>query len=84
MTEDFDHIDKLFKSEIQKYGEMPSPGVWENIDKNLDKRNIIHIKRKYANLKRVAFLALLVVGIRIYDLHSRGSMIMEKANEANE
>ncbi|MFN8252722.1 MAG: hypothetical protein U0V75_12695 [Ferruginibacter sp.] len=74
MSENLHDIDKLFRDAIEDHGEMPSGKVWEGIDAGLDKSNVVHIKRKYDNLKRIAAILLLlllsVVGYEIFKTNS--------------
>jgi Outer membrane protein beta-barrel domain len=53
---------------------MPDGKVWDAIDNNLDKSNVIQIKRKYNNLKRLAVaLLLLLLGTIAYEIQSKKS-----------
>jgi len=71
MTEDLHNIDKLFKSAIDGHEEVPPSANWKAIDKELDKSNIVSIKKKYADLKKlVVVLLLLLVGVIAYEWHS--------------
>ena len=72
MSENLHDIDKLFKDGIEGHEEMPSGKVWDTIDNNLDKSNIIQIKRKYNNLKRLAIaLLLLLLGTVVYEIQTK-------------
>src|SRR5438045_375784 len=72
MSENLHDIDKLFKDSIEGHEEMPSDKVWDAIDNNLDKTNVIQIKRKYNNLKRLAVaLLLLLLGTVVYEIQSK-------------
>jgi hypothetical protein len=74
MEENLHDIDKLFRDAIEGQEEMPSGKVWDAIDHNLDKSNVIQIKRKYNNLKRLAVaLLLLLSGTVIYEIQSKKS-----------
>ncbi|MGC4104535.1 hypothetical protein [Ferruginibacter sp.] len=91
MSENLHDIDKLFRDAIDEHQEMPSGKVWDAIDNNLDKSNIIQIKRKYNNLKRLAIaLLLLLTGTIIYEIESKktgGETIVQndgKNNPANQ
>jgi hypothetical protein len=70
MSENLHDIDKLFRDGIESHEEMPEEKLWEGIDASLDKSNVVDIRRKYNNLKRVAALLLLmllsVVGYEIF------------------
>lgn len=72
MSENLHDIDKLFKDSIEGHEEMPSEKVWDAIDNNLDKTNVIQIRRKYNNLKRLAVaLLLLLLGTIVYEIQSK-------------
>ncbi len=68
MDRNLPDIEKLFKSALQDEEEMPAPEVWQAIDNNLDKDNIVSIKKKYENVKKVAFLlSFMLLGLSIYE-----------------
>jgi Outer membrane protein beta-barrel domain len=74
MSENLHDIDKLFRDSIEAHEEMPDGKVWDAIDNNLDKSNVIQIKRKYNNLKRLAVaLLLLLLGTIAYEIQSKKS-----------
>ena len=74
MSENLHDIDKLFKDSIDGHEDMPSEKVWDTIDNNLDKNNVIQIKRKYNNLKRLAIaLLLLLLGTIVYEIQSKNT-----------
>ena len=79
MSENLHDIDKLFRDAIEGHEEMPGVKVWEGVDAGLDKSNVVHINRKYNNLKRVAAVLLLlllsVVGYEIFKSKSGGEDI---------
>lgn len=70
MSENLHDIDKLFRDAIERHEDMPSEKLWDAVDAGLDKSNVVHIKRKYNNLKRIAavlvLLLLSVVGYEIF------------------
>ncbi|HUZ59718.1 MAG TPA: outer membrane beta-barrel protein [Hanamia sp.] len=69
MNENLHNIDKLFKNAIEKLEEEPSSKVWEDIDKNLDKKSVVSISKKYHKLKLVAsFLLIFSLGMAMYIL----------------
>lgn len=76
MSENLHDIDKLFRDGIEAHEDMPSAKVWEAVDAGLDKNNVVHIKRKYNNLKRIAAILLLlllsVVGYEIFKTKTSG------------
>lgn len=72
MSENLHDIDKLFRDSLEGHEEMPSDKVWDALDNNLDKNNVIHIRRKYNNLKRIAIaLLLLLLGTIVYEIQSK-------------
>ena len=72
MDENLHNIEDLFHSALENNEEeSPSPGVWDAVEKRLDKDNIISIKRKYTNLKRIAILLLLLFsGFVLYEINN--------------
>ena len=72
MGENLHDIDKLFRDALDEHEELPPGKVWDALDSNLDKSNVIQIKRKYNNLKRLAVaLLLLLLGTVIYEIQSK-------------
>jgi hypothetical protein len=70
MDENLHNIEDLFQSALDQNEETPSRKVWEQVDKRLDKDNIISIKRKYTNLKRIAILLLfLLTSFALFDIY---------------
>jgi len=70
MDENLHSIDDLFKKAIDDHDEVPSSKVWENIDKNLDKKKVISITKKYEKWKWVAAaLFIFSVGMAMYTLN---------------
>lgn len=68
MDKNLRDIEKLFKAALEDNEEIPSSKVWNEIDKILDKDNIINIKKKYDTLKRISFLLLiLLIALSIYE-----------------
>lgn len=63
MDEHLPNIDKLFKSTVDDYEESPPAGVWNGIDKQLDKSNIVSIQKKYAYLKRAVVAVVLLFSV---------------------
>ena len=59
MSENLHDIDDIFKKAIERHEETPSSGVWEAIDKNLDKRKVVFLSGKYNRLRWVAAALLL-------------------------
>lgn len=72
MNEDIHNMDDLFKKAINDHEEMPSNNVWEQIDKNLDKKKVIFISQKYNKLKWVAAALLMFsAGLAMYTWHTK-------------
>ena len=83
MSENLHDIDKLFRDSIEGHEEMPPDKVWDALDNNLDKSNVIQIKRKYNNLKRLAIaLLLLLLGTVIYEIQSKKTGREEVVNNS--
>jgi hypothetical protein len=61
MSEDLHHIDDLFKSGFEGKEETPSPAVWENIEKELDKKDSRPKFFYWWNTRRIA-AAILILG----------------------
>lgn len=71
MDKNLHDIDKLFRDQIEEHEEMPSEKVWDSIDNNLDKSNVVSIKKKYNNLKKLAVaLLLLLLGTIAYQIQT--------------
>ncbi len=67
MSEDLHKIDDLFKKALDEHSEAPSGSVWENIDKNLDKKSVISISKKYNKLRWIAAALLIFsTGMAMY------------------
>ena len=74
MDENLHDIDKLFRDPIEAHEEAPSTKVWDAIDNNLDKSNVVSIKKKYNNLKKLAVaLLLLLLGAIVYEVQTNKS-----------
>lgn len=68
MDRNLPDIEKIFKSALEDEEEMPAPEVWTAIDNILDKDNVVSIKKKYENVKKVAFLLFfMLAGLSIYE-----------------
>jgi hypothetical protein len=69
MSENLHDIDKLFRDGIEGQEDTPSAKVWDAVDASLDKNNVVHIKRKYNNLKKLAaVLLLLLMSVAGYEI----------------
>ncbi|MBX9784753.1 MAG: PorT family protein [Chitinophagaceae bacterium] len=74
MDENLHNIEDLFRSALDDNEETASGNVWEVIDKRLDKDKIVSIKRRYANLKRIAIMLLfLLTSYILYDVYKSDS-----------
>ena len=72
MDENLHNIDNLFKKAINEHDELPSENVWEKIDKNLDKKKVVFISRKYNKLKWIAAALLMFsAGMAMYTWHTK-------------
>jgi len=72
MNEHLHNIDRLFKNAMEHIDEEPSSNVWESIDKNLDKKKVISISKKYHKLKLAAsFLLIFSIGMAMYILQTK-------------
>ena len=65
-------MDDLFKKAIDAHEDTPSLAVWEAIDKNLDKKKVVSISKKYNKLKwAAAVLLLFSFGMAMYTWQTR-------------
>lgn len=72
MDENLHNIDDFFKKALNEHEEMPSHDVWEQIDKNLDKKKVDFISKKYNKLKWVAAALLMFsAGMAMYTWRTR-------------
>jgi hypothetical protein len=60
MSEDLHHIDDLFRQGIEGKDETPSPAVWENIEKELDKKDSRPRFLYWWNTRRIAAAVLIL------------------------
>lgn len=83
MKENLHNIDKLFKNALEKFEDSPSSEVWKNIDKNLDKKSVVSISKKYYQLKWVAsFLLIFSISMAMYILQgNKKDKILLKKNQ---
>jgi hypothetical protein len=69
MSGDLHHIDDLFRSGLEGKEEQPDEKVWASVEQNLDKNSFIAIRKKYARLRQLsAILVILLLGITIFAL----------------
>jgi hypothetical protein len=72
MSENLHNIDDLFRNALNDHEEEPSPGIWDNLDNQLDKKKIVHIHRKYNALKWIAAsLLIFSFAAGMYAIHTR-------------
>jgi hypothetical protein len=85
MSENLHNIDDLFRKALDGHEEEPSANVWENIDRNLDKKRFAFISNKYRKLKWVAAALLIFsAGMAMYTIHTRiKNKELARLNEAN-
>ena len=85
MSENLPDIDDLFRKALENHEDSPSRDVWANIDKNLDKKKVVFISKKYKKLKWVAAALLIFsAGMAMYTLNSRlRNKELVKQNEIN-
>ncbi len=70
------NIDDLFRSAIEPFEESPSADVWENVEKNLDRNNIINIKRKYNNFKKIAVAMVVILSSAlVYEFQTQHGLL---------
>ena len=70
MDENLQNIEDLFRTALNDEEEIPSPNIWEAVNKKLDKDTIVSIKRKYTTLKKVAILlVLLLLSFTLYEVN---------------
>jgi hypothetical protein len=68
MSKNLHDMDEIFKSAYERFGDDPSPDVWEKINAGLDKKDAAAYKRTSRNWKRAAiFLLFILSGFIIYE-----------------
>ena len=82
MNKNLYNIDKLFKTALEGVEDEPSSNVWESIDKDLDKKKVVSISKKYRKLKFAAsFLLIFSIGMAMYILQvNRKNKVQLKEN----
>ena len=82
MNKNLYNIDKLFKTALEGVEDEPSSNVWESIDKDLDKKKVVSISKKYHKLKFAAsFLLIFSIGMAMYILKvNRKNKVQLKEN----
>ncbi len=69
MDENLHNIEDLFYKALDDNEQKPPANSWDEVEKRLDKDNIISIRKKYTSLKRIAILLLLLLGISLYEMN---------------
>jgi hypothetical protein len=70
MDENVDDIDNLFRKAVESHPDIPGDGVWSQLEKTLQKRNVSAITKKYKKWKWFSLLLILFsTGIGIYTVH---------------
>ena len=68
MGKSLQNMDDIFKEAYEKFGEDPSPDVWEKINAGLDKKDAVSYRIISRNWKRVAIILILIVsGFILYE-----------------
>ena len=90
MDKNLHDIDDLFTGGIEGHEEAPGNQVWEAIGRRLDNKGMESVRRKYARLKWLSLLLLLIsAGVITYLLSNHqqkknnDSAITEKGNTNN-
>lgn len=79
MNKNLQNIEDLYKKLIGEHTEMPPATVWDAINKKLDEKKIISLKRKYTDLKKLtAILIVLFITALAYHYGSEKKTIHEK------
>ena len=71
MNRNLPNIDDLFRKALDDYEEEPSEKAWPAISKNLDKRKVVSITRKYKKLKwAAAALLIFSAGLAMFSVQT--------------
>jgi len=82
MSGDLHHIDDLFRSGLEGKEEKPDDKVWTSVEQELDKNSFIAIRKKYARLRQVsAILLILLLGVTIFALRTSFTFNLENNSE---
>jgi hypothetical protein len=65
MDDNLQNIEDLFRAALKENEEKPSPKVWNELDKKLDKENLKKLKGKFNTLKKLSILLLFLLSITI-------------------
>jgi len=78
MSGDLNHIDDLFRSGLEGKEEKPDEKVWTSVEQELDKNSFIAIRKKYARLRQVsAILLVLLLGVTIFAIRTSFTFTLE-------
>ncbi len=84
MSENLHDIDKLFRDGLEEHEDVPAEKIWDAVESNLDKNNVIQIKRRYNNLKKIAaVLLLLLLSTVVYELYNKNEQHKALVNKNN-
>lgn len=82
MSENLHNIDKLFRDVLEEHEDVPAEKIWDAVESNLDKNNVIQIKRRYNNLKKIAaVLLLLLLSTLVYELYNKNKQYKALVNK---
>ena len=80
MNKNLQNIEDLYKKLIEEHAEVPPATVWDNINKKLDEKKIILLKRKYTDLRKLtAILLVSFISALAYYYGSDKKISYEKA-----
>ncbi len=77
----FHDIDNLFQKATERHSELPSDAVWEHLEKDLQKRNITSVTKKYKKWKWAALLLIITaiaIGTYCLDITRRYNNAVKK------
>ena len=87
MTEDIHNNDDLFRKAYQHFEEEPSPEVWDKLNAQLDKKDAIYYRSRFARWRNIAVMLLLLLGavvtyeLIVYNASKQDAGIVMKKNE---
>ena len=85
MDKDLHNIEGLFREVLDDHEEAPPQQVWNAIDSDLDKRQLIGIQKKYAFIKRSTVLLLLLLGgLVVFEIKHNDVKFAVSGNTATE
>lgn len=91
MDENLHNIEALFYAQLEDNEILPSENTWNEIDKQLDKDNLVSIKKKNSFLKKITALLLLLLSfftlfelINMYKNNSTKYDYVEETNKTHD